>query len=124
MAAHNWWSRVSRGRSWCGGSQMDGTTDHPMTAMTSSMAMVTCMALPLWYTTRSWVVLASCPRMTAVVVAGRIGPSTHVLGACCHRGGGAPTKGRNTASCCQGHGRIVSTVRPRGTRTSRSLALR
>ena len=41
----NRWSRVSLGRSWCGCSQMGSTTDHPMTAMTSSMAVVTCMAL-------------------------------------------------------------------------------
>ena len=110
------WSRVSLWRLWRGCSQMGGTTDHPMIAVTSSMAVVT------YNTTRSRVVLASCPPMTAVVVAGRIGLGAHVLGACCHRGAGVPTKGRNTALCCRSHVRIVSTVRPRG--TCRSLALR
>ena len=32
------------------------TTHHSMTAMTSSIAVVTGMARPRWYTMRSWVV--------------------------------------------------------------------
>ena len=80
------WSRVSLERSWRGCLQ----TAIPMITMTSSMAVVTCVALPHRYTTHSRVVLASRLPMTAVVVAGCIGLGAHILGACCHRGAGAP----------------------------------
>ena len=115
------WIPVLLGSLWVV-AHMGSTTDHPMSAMTSSMTVVTCTALPRGYTTLSRVVLASRTPMTAVVVASRIGPGAHVLGACCHQGARGPTRGCNTALCCQSHVRIMHTMRPRGTRTRGSLA--
>ena len=100
------WRWVSLGRSCRGCSQTGSTTNHPITAMTTSIALVTCMFWPCWDTTRSRVVLASYPPTTTVVVAGHIGPGDHVLGACCHRAVGAPTWGCHMALCCWSQVRI------------------